>query len=102
MGTSPSRIAAVAGTVIATLMSGCAGGGGGSNLPVARSPMTQRASLQYPYLLSNSGPTCTWSIVPSPSTLGFQSLYGVEAASRSDAWAVGEGTGNKTLAMRWN
>src|SRR5215831_16666873 len=46
-----------------------------------------------------------WKQVPSPSPGTSPSLFGVAAASPSDAWAVGgytAGTAGKTLIARWN
>jgi hypothetical protein len=45
----------------------------------------------------------SWSIVASPNDgAGANFLYGVDALSTSDAWAVGSSSTDKPLAMRWN
>jgi hypothetical protein len=43
-----------------------------------------------------------WSKVPSPNPSYRALLYGVSAASASDAWAVGGTCCNRTLILHWN
>jgi hypothetical protein len=106
MFTSPSRAAAF-GTAIAIIVSGCASGGGGQVPPTLQSqsalPNVRHADATVSSNDSGFSSTCTWSILPSTNpTYGLQNLHAVEAASNSDAWAVGEDQGSKTLALHWN
>jgi hypothetical protein len=45
----------------------------------------------------------SWSIMPSPNVgSGANFLYGVDALSSTDAWAVGDSSAGEPLIMRWN
>ena len=100
------RTRAAVGAAIAILVSGCSGGGG--QLPTLQQQENLPQNLRHAYqnvssIDPNLSPTCTWSIVPSTSPVnGFQDLYAVDAASNSEAWAVGEGSKYRTLALHWN
>jgi hypothetical protein len=57
-------------------------------------------------LLSMHWNGAAWSIVPTPTVNDGGTLYGVDAVSTSDVWAVGYSlvglTGRNTLALHWN
>jgi hypothetical protein len=62
----------------------------------------------HPPLRSAASASCpaAWNIVPSPNVgSGNNELYGIDAASANDVWAVGrynDAAGYKTLALHWN
>ncbi|HYO48515.1 MAG TPA: PQQ-dependent sugar dehydrogenase [Chloroflexia bacterium] len=45
-----------------------------------------------------------WSVIPTPNTMAYLALHGVDAVSSNEVWAVGSGsvTPGTPIAMRWN
>jgi len=57
----------------------------------------------YPSISASTATCGTWNVVPSPNVgTGRNQLNGVAVISANDVWAVGSGTGEKTLIEHWD